>query len=193
MDDTTSPEEAPDFDTPVALDKNGEPDPKAQEKWQPRRGSDPAAPKLVAARVQRIALLMASGEWAGYPTAFALAAEWGLKVSTVRQYAVHAGNLIDLMISSDETLKSRLLSTLETIVARAMNPVGKDGKPTGKPQFREAIEAIKVMAGLTGIDKTYEANKANTAAIVGLTETLAAAKAAAEANAKADDDDGGSG
>lgn len=190
MDDTRPEEEAPDFDSPVPVDKNGDPDPKGQQRWQPHRGSDPRAPKLVAARVQRIALIMSEGQWS-YAAAFALATEWNLKVSTVQQYAVHAGNLIDLLVSSDQLLRSRMMSTLETIISRALNPLDKNGKPTGKPQFRDAIEAIRTLAGIAGFDKSIEASKANTDAVVGLTAALAAAKAAAEANAEPDGDDVG--
>lgn len=188
MDDSIPEEEAPDFDTPVPVDKDGEPDPKAQERRKPRRGSDPAAPKLIAARVQRIAMIMAAGEWEGWSSAFALAMEWELKVSTVQGYAGEAGRLLDRNVESDEELKAIMRRTLRTVMVRA----------TREKKYRDAIESVKVLAGLTGLDKAYEANKANTAAIVGLTDVIgAAARAAVAANASEDDgsagDDGGSG
>ncbi|WP_438028997.1 hypothetical protein [Sorangium sp. So ce233] len=194
MSDIAEPEEeSPDFDTPVPVDKDGNPDPKAQEKWKPHRGSDPRAPKLVAARVQRIALIMSEGQWS-YAAAFALATEWNLKVSTVQQYAVHAGNLLDLLVSSDQLLRSRMMSTLETIISRALNPVDKTGKPTGKPQFREAIEAIRTLAGIAGFDKALEASKDNTRAIAGLADVIgAAARAAVAANASEQGEPSGGG
>lgn len=184
MDDSNNPEEAPDFDTPVPVDKDGNPDPKGHEKWKPRRGSDPAAPKLIAARVQRIAMIMAAGEWEGWSSAFALAMEWGLKVPTVQVYAGEAGRLLDRNVEDDEELRAIMRRTLRTIMVRA----------TREKKYRDAIESVRVLAGLTGLDKAYEAGKANTAAIVGLTDVIgAAARAAVAANAAGDEPDGNTG
>lgn len=169
-----------DLDTP--LDASGAP--LQPTKRTPKRGSDPLAPGIVAARIQRIALLMASGEWTGYASAFALATEWGLKVSSVQQYAVYAGAVMDTISSSDETLRAMMTSTLQTIVARSMS----------SDKLRDATEAIKVLAGLTGLDKTRAAAQATTMVAVGIDDLIGAkVREAVAANAAADEDDGGKG
>lgn len=175
----------PDIDCDTPFDAHGVPlVPLVPQKRAPKRGSDPLAPGIVAARIQRIALLMATGEWTGYASAFALAAEWGLKVSSVQQYAVYAGAVMDTISSSDETLRAMMASTLQTIVARSMQ----------KDKFREATEAIKALAGLTGLDKTHAAAHSATMVAVGIDDLIGAkVREAVAANAASDEDGGGKG
>lgn len=145
---------------------------KATAKRNVRVGSDPAAPKIGAARVHQIALLMTDGQW-NKQTAIALAAEWGMKLGSVHHYATRAGELLDLLASTDEELCGRMILTLETII----------GKSIKEKKYRDAIEAIRTLSGLKGFDKTIERAMRSTCEAVGLDQLLGpAVRAAVAAN-----------
>lgn len=193
---TTNPDESDDFDprtlslkelsVPFAFDQEtGEA--KAVVKRKARRGSDPKAPKIGAARVHQIALLMTDGQW-NKQTAIALAAEWGMELGSVQHYAVRAGELLDLLAGTDDQLCGLMLMTLETIVGKAIK----------EKKYRDAIEAIRTISGLKGFDKTIQRALRTTCEAVGLEQLLGpAVRAAVLANAAArpgsDDDGGGEG
>ena len=86
---------------------------------------------------------MASGLYRPGMTAAALATKWGLARQTVENLACEASRNIRREIGRSEDIRTRMISTLHTIVAESVRT----------KKYRDAIEAIRVMTGVVDSDE----------------------------------------
>lgn len=99
-------------------------------------------------RRDRIADLMAKGEWWGAQTRRELAAEWGVSDERVRQIAAEAHRLVALKPEDREELRTTLASRMRGIADRASRMTHNI---SGLPDFRSEIEALRELKMLGGI------------------------------------------
>lgn len=113
------------------------------------------APKATSSenevRVSEICDIMSAGQWVTHITAGRLASEWGVSVNTVDKLAAEASRRLRFIVSKAPDLRARMIANLEVITSMALN----------KGRSRDAIEAIKAMAGIVDADERhYEAIEA---------------------------------
>ncbi len=96
---------------------------------------------------------MARGEWVPGITGQEVADKFGVSPRTVEAYSAEASRIIRSAVANDDDLRAMMIATLQTIVGRSMK---------GR-QMRTAVEAIKAMAGITGVEppKRHSVNVEN--------------------------------
>jgi len=120
--------------SPVPRDKEQSP---ARSKRRSKKGApDPRE------RRDHIRDIMASNQWESRRTPYRLAQEWGVGVDTVNRSAAEASRLLEISPEELPAIRDRLLSGLESIIARCTTK--------RSPRYREAIRAIEVLANITG-------------------------------------------
>lgn len=122
------------------------------------------APKATSseseARVSEICDIMSAGQWVTHITAGRLASEWGVSVNTVDKLAAEASRRLRFIVSKAPDLRARMIANLEVITSMALN----------KGRSRDAIEAIKAMAGIVDADERhYEAIEAKAGPVANTT------------------------
>lgn len=105
--------------------------------------------------------LMTSGRWVTGRSHQDVAARHGVHAETVKKWATNASRIIRFAIEGDvEDIRARMVATLDTIVAAAMNATEQhavrteDGIETvqlPKADLRNAISAIETQAKLLGL------------------------------------------
>ena len=94
-------------------------------------------------RVEHIAQLMATFQYVPRITCTNLAKEWGLSYKTVEVYAGMASILIRSAVARGSELRAMVTAGLHTIAAMAIRD----------KQYRVAVEAARVLVGISEIDR----------------------------------------
>jgi hypothetical protein len=98
----------------------------------------------VQRRIEHIADLIARGAYVRRVTVRKLAAEWGLKKSTVEHYAAEARRIVNLDPAEVEQVRDDQLAKLDMIVAASI----------AKKEFRTAVAAIETASRIAGTQAT---------------------------------------
>ena len=86
---------------------------------------------------------MTSGQWVTGRTIYELSDLWDIPVSTIRDSSTEASRIVREAVATDDEVRSQLVATLQTITERSMT----------KGQLRTAVEAVRVLAGVSGAEK----------------------------------------
>ena len=86
---------------------------------------------------------MARGAWVTGVTAHEVAAHFGVAVNTAEHDAAEASRIIRDAVGSDDELRAQLIATLQHLISMTSNV----------RQARTAVEAIRVLAGISGAEK----------------------------------------
>lgn len=112
----------------------------SQARARPKTRADVKAAK--EARIRHFVKTMAEGAWVPGVTAPAMAKKFRVSQNTVDRESAEASRVIRDAVANDDELRGMMVATLQTIVSRCMS---------GR-QMRTGVEAIKAMAGLTGVE-----------------------------------------
>jgi len=102
----------------------------------------PEKPASKAKRIRCLVEAMTGGMWVTGVTAHQLAAAWGMSPKTLEADASEASRIVREAVATDDEIRARVLGTLETITQQAMK----------RGQLRSAIEAVRVLAGVRGLE-----------------------------------------
>jgi hypothetical protein len=106
------------------------------------------------AGVREIMTLMTEGRWVSGSGHADIAFRYGVSPATVKDWATSASRVIRLAVESDpEDIRARLLSTLETVVSKAMSreSATMTGELYPNPDLKSAVSAIAEQAKLLGL------------------------------------------
>jgi hypothetical protein len=95
-------------------------------------------------RIEHIADLIARGAYVRRVTVRKLAADWGLKKSTVEHYAAEARRVVNLDPTEVEHIRDDQLAKLDMIVVASI----------AKKEFRTAVAAIETASRIAGTQAT---------------------------------------
>lgn len=104
--------------------------------------------------VERCIELMTGGKWVTGRSHRAIAEEFGVSPATVKDWATSASRVIRLAIQGDaDDIRSRMVATLESIVAASLDKVvtDREGDVFPSPDGRVAVAAISEQAKLLGL------------------------------------------
>lgn len=104
-------------------------------------------------RVKHIAKLMANGEYFGLITCHKLSEAWGVHFGTVKQDAGEAGRYLRIDPGERAQVKAEMAATVARIGEMALN---KRNKVTGLPDYKSALEAIRLYGIWTGVSDRVE-------------------------------------
>jgi hypothetical protein len=102
----------------------------------------PGAPEKPE-RIRVIIDLMTSGRWVTRRTIEQLAQKWGLSTNTLDRDAAEASRMIRGSVVGDDELRAQLMATLQSLTQKAI----------AVNQLRTAVEAVRVLAGVSGAEK----------------------------------------
>lgn len=115
-------------------------------KLPPKKGKRPKNSSLMQQRVEHIAQLMATFQYVPRITCTNLSKEWGLSYKTVEVYAGMASILIRSAVAKGSELRAQVTAGLATIAALAVK----------EKQYRVAVEAARVLVGISELDRGPE-------------------------------------
>ena len=100
-----------------------------------------------ADRVRHIMGLMAKGQWITGVTSYDLAKRWRVHPDTVHFDSAEASRRVR-DVTTDDEIRAQIMLTLQTITSRAMT----------KGELRTAVESVKALAGITGVEAPKTVN-----------------------------------
>jgi hypothetical protein len=98
-----------------------------------------------AERVRYFLDAMTAGRFVTGRTVVEMADIWGLHLETVKQDAAEASRRIRDSVATEDEIRGQIIAALQDITQRC-----NEGK---RPQFRTAVEALRVLAGVSGAEK----------------------------------------
>src|SRR5258705_13232770 len=104
-------------------------------------------------RIKHIARLMANGEYFGMITCHKLADTWGLSIQSLRDDSAEAGRYLKRDPKERAQVQAEMAATVARIGEMALN---KRNKVTGLPDYKSALEAIRLYGIWTGVSDRVE-------------------------------------